>query len=353
LSTSFCGNNRSSPVFLDFALSSFFGHSLHLALAMHCIHLEFNSPNNLLDSEILWLYVIGLLLLVNRYKAVSNNRNNDLSLHTYSSKGEILQISYANAAVMKSDPILCFQSATCRAKVLIALHRRQSALSLPCKHNQCIQQFAGNTLQAMITGYPADRMAATKHLHRWIESYFHKFAEYPPVSIVANELGSWAVRGMYSSMQDEDRSLRPMAISAFLSSTLNLGQVKEDNNYFVRVDNAGGVTVEEEGCVGDLTPAWWSAVRAQLHLIERDASRSDSMLTQESRKQLILSMVNQIVESLPEEYEDMECAVVLDKIRSGKSTALYCPTVDKDQLLDKLKEQLEMITGSAVNANRE
>lgn len=272
------------------------------------------------------------------------NGNNDLSLHSYSSEGDILQIRYANYAVIKSNPILCFRSAKCRAKVLLVAHRAQSELSLPCKHNQCMHFLAKQNLLVVITGYPADRIAAVQYLHRWIESYFHKYAEYPSIDSIASELGMWSVRGMYSSMQDEDKSLRPMAISAYFTTPFK-SSFNQHLKGFMKVDNAGSINVEQEGFIGDMTSSLWSSITAGLHALEQEATDSSSEL---DRKKLLLAMANEVVESLPEEYDDLECAIVWEDEASDSQTSLstsrrdvvYCPPAAKDVVLTQLKHQL-------------
>jgi 20S proteasome alpha/beta subunit len=161
-----------------------------------------------------------------------SSQPNDLSIHSYTEEGEIMQIKYASLAIAKSNPLLCFNSKIHQTKVMIAGHRPRSSLSIPTPHEKCIRVLNNGKAVVGMIGYPSDRVATMNYLTDWSTSYFYKYGDNPSIQSIASSVSAWLVRGMYSSSDKEDTSLRPIASSAVFADLSDIVPISS----FTKVD---------------------------------------------------------------------------------------------------------------------
>lgn len=141
--------------------------------------------------------------------------NDDLSLHDYTSNGDIAQYSYAAKAVERSSPLIGF--VVNNTAVIVSFSVPVSPLSIKPRFN--IDTY-DNYMATAVTGMTADCDYVRSHTNRLTQSYKLTYGEGSlTCDGLSNKISTYVTRGMYPQDEDDnDKISRPLATSMIVSS---------------------------------------------------------------------------------------------------------------------------------------
>eukprot|EP01038_Epipyxis_sp_PR26KG_P010545 gene10545-14167_t len=161
---------------------------------------------------------------------------NDLSIHQYTTDGEVAQIVYAAKSVEKLSSCVCFIDKKSKIGVLIICNQVESPLLIPRKANSMISNSPNQKLIWSIIGHPADSRYLSKQLNIIIHENKLIYGEFPSPENLSRQLAVWMTRGMYPR-EVEDPIGRPLACKVIIPYY----SVEKKNIQILIADNSGSV----------------------------------------------------------------------------------------------------------------
>lgn len=203
---------------------------------------------------------------------------NDLDLSEYDENGEVKQLLYAHNHVRNSPPVVFFMVPSENTTVILAAHQSKNRLLTGFHHFRRIHHFKDSHLVAAIVGYHSDNNAVVQYIHEALISYQFRYGSYPSVFNLANKIGRYLVRALYTSEEDEDdgndqeRVNRPMACDALLLSIKDQRAIHVQNAGCTQNIYGGHSSSGDRIISGIIGKTGSSLTEVQLHNILHDSS---------------------------------------------------------------------------------
>lgn len=238
-------------------------------------------------------FVLVLFFLALTVSILANGR--DLSLHQYTDKGEVAQITYAGRFISKCLPVVGFTAAKGHLGIILRAKRRgHPLLASPVSTISTDHGYA-----MCVIGLESDCSRVRRDWLNVVESDLFTFGEVPSLEKLSSRISSAFTKGLYR--EEEDAITRPLAASVLVvQKPAFLGG--RDRQAKLRVlYNTGSVI---EGVFGAL-----GSVSEDLEAMNEMAALIEQCLEEEDRGKL-KSLIDQIYDLLVAHIETKGLAEV-------------------------------------------
>lgn len=204
------------------------------------------------------LLVIILFLVENNFvvPVLSVVVESDLTLQTYTEKGEVAQLNYASLCIKKGYPTVAFVDLECNISCMISFSQSTCSSSLSLKRAKRIDYHPDLQCAVLATGYVPDCVYITKEYFSFSQNHRLLFSETPSLDALSSHLSSWMTRGLYrNNNNDGERSTTPLTRSLAASILLTKFDEQLQKVRLACVDHTGFVADYQYYMAGSISPA--------------------------------------------------------------------------------------------------
>ena len=140
--------------------------------------------------------------------------DNDISLFTYTEKGEIAQLIYASHRISKGNPTVAFIDSNCNISCIVSFSEQPSSLYI--KKKLRMEYDRDLKTLCLVSGYQPDCAYILREYNSYSQTHRLLYSEAPPIDSLSSHLSRWITRGLYTD-NEESRISRPLAASILIT----------------------------------------------------------------------------------------------------------------------------------------